>query len=434
MLAQAMRARWGSAIFTLLLLVCPGAGKAGLASSSNYTLDEGAVVTTGGETSSTDLSIDGVAGQSSPVGTTSSPGFTVDSGIISNPPADLVIDSLTASPSPAAVGQDVTITAAVSNVGGATASSFEVALYKNLRTPPGTDQVADVVCPVASIAAGEATTCTGHVIYGSTGTDIIWVQVDPQNGVPETNETNNTLHTGLAVKLPDLRVIQLTIPSANVTVGQPVSVSAVVENVSAVDVIHPFEVDIYQNLSGAPGISQVGNVTCNVDYLASKTTTTCAGIVMYLSTGTFKVWAQADTQNAIHEVYESNNIAGPATVTVAYPDLVIRTLRTSTTDAAVGQSVTLIATVHNAGGYLAGNLFTIDLYQNLPTPPGQTQVGNVTCTVNSLAAGASSSCYGSVSYNAPGTYQVWGQVDRANGDVESDETNNIAGPVMVTIH
>jgi hypothetical protein len=38
--------------------------------------------------------------------------------------------------------------------------------------------------------------------------------------------------------------------------------------------------------------------------------------VSYAAAGTYKVWAQADTMNAINETYETNNLKGPVSLTV----------------------------------------------------------------------------------------------------------------------
>jgi len=347
--------------------------------------------------------------------------------------ADLVIDSLTTTPDVAAVGQTVTLSATVRNAGTTAAGGFEVDLYKDLSGIPSLSQVGDVTCNVGGLAAGALTTCSGTVSYGAAGYYSVRAQVDTLNSVAEINESNNVAGPAReVVRLTDLRITSLIVPSDNVTVGQPVTISATVTNVSAVDA-SAFAVDLYKNLTGAPGVTQVGDVTCNVGVLASGASTTCSGTVTYSTTGTFEVWAQADTQNAVAEVNEGNNLRGPVSVTVALPDLVVTSLRTAPTTAVAGQAVTLLANVYNAGGYAAGNAFTIDLYQNTASAPVPSQVGDVTCTVTSLDIRGRASCSGTVIYNVSGTYQVWAQVDTANADAESDEANNVSGPVTITI-
>jgi subtilase family serine protease len=347
--------------------------------------------------------------------------------------ADLVIDSLTATPYIVAVGEDVTLSATVRNAGSSPTGAFAVDLYKDQSGAPALGQTGDVTCNVAGLAAGETMTCTGTVTYSTGGYANVRAQVDTMNSVAETNEGNNVKGpVRVIVRLADLRVTSLVVPAVNVTVGQAVTLTATVANVSPV-VATAFSVDLYKDLAAAPGVGQMGDITCAVSSLAPRETTTCTSTVTYSSTGTFQVWAQADTQNTLAEANEGNNLMGPRSVTVALPDLVISTLRTAPTKAATGQSVTLIATVYNAGGYAAANAFTIDLYKASAGAPPTTQAGDVTCAVASLASGGTTACKGVVTYDAAGSYQVWVRVDRSDANIESNEANNISGPVTVTI-
>jgi N-acetylneuraminic acid mutarotase len=352
--------------------------------------------------------------------------------VVQPAPADLVISSITASPSPAAVGETVTLSATVTNAGAATASNFEVDLYKNLRRPPAPGQTGDVVCLVPTLAPGDTTTCSGQVSYDAAGTYVVWAQADLTNVVPETNETNNSAHIGLAVRQPDLRITALTAPSGAVTIGQSVTLTATVTNASAVDVINTFSVDIYKNLASAPG-AQPGDITCTVTTLAPQASATCSGTVTYSATGAYKVWAQADTTNTVTETHENNNVAGPVTVNVALPDLIILSVRGEPPTVSLGQSITLLAYVRNAGTYPVNTPFTLDVYANSASAPTPTQVGDVTCTIPSLAVGGTATCSGSYTYSAPGTYQIWAQADRSNAIVETNETNNVGGPFIMTI-
>jgi hypothetical protein len=55
------------------------------------------------------------------------------------------------------------------------------------------------------------------------------------------------------------------------------------------------------------------------------------------------------------------------------------------------------------------NPFTANLYQNLAVAPTAGQVGDVTCNLSGLGAGLSTTCAGTVNYEAAGTDKVWGQ-------------------------
>jgi len=227
---------------------------------------------------------------------------------------DLVIDRLKATPNLAVPGQVVTVTATVRNQGITAAANFQIDLYKNLLTKPTVGQVGDVTCNVATLAAGATTTCTDTVSYDAAG--FYSAQVDTMNAVAESNETNNLRGPILVrMKLPDLRIVRLKASTTTPTVGTPVTLTATVMNLSLVNA-GAFEIDFYNNLASAPSVSQVGDVTCAVSGLAKLASTTCTGTVTYTAPGTYQIWAQADTLNAVAETKEGNNVKGPLKITV----------------------------------------------------------------------------------------------------------------------
>ena len=235
------------------------------------------------------------------------------------PPSDLVVTSITASPSPVAVGQDVTLTATVSNVGADAVGAFQIDLYKDLGgTPPTVGTPSDKTCPVSGLAAGASTTCDVTVTYSEVATKIAWAKVDTTNTVKETNENNNTGHVGVAVMQPDLIVTGLTVdPSGTLVIDQPVSFSITVTNASGVDAINPFRIDLYKNQPTAPGPTQNGGAHCTVNGgLAAHASYTCTKTMTYSGAGSRNVWAQVDTGQSVDESKEDNNLAGPTTVTV----------------------------------------------------------------------------------------------------------------------
>ncbi len=210
----------------------------------------------------------------------------------------------------------MTLTAKVTNQGGSAAGGFQIDVYKGQSTKPSVNEPGDFSCAVVSLDVGASTTCEGTVTYDTTGTNIVWAQADTTAAVPESRETNNTKHVGVVARLPDLRVLLLSVSSSSVAVGDPVTVSALVENVSSVDALNGFQIDIYKNLASSPGVGQVGDITCPVSSLASKAKTTCSGTVTYAAPGSYKLWAQVDSLNSVDETYENNNSKGPVSLTV----------------------------------------------------------------------------------------------------------------------
>lgn len=112
-------------------------------------------------------------------------------------PADLVVSVVTASP--AVVGQNVTLTATISNIGDLTSGDFDIDLYKDLASPPAAGQRGDITCNASGLAGGASTNCSGTVTYPAAGTDMAWAQVDTQNIAAESNELNNIGQVGLVV-------------------------------------------------------------------------------------------------------------------------------------------------------------------------------------------------------------------------------------------
>ena len=232
----------------------------------------------------------------------------------------------------------------------------------------------------------------------------------------------------------DLVIDSLTATPSMPVVGQKVTITAVVRNRGgAAATANNFEIDLYKNRKTKPHVSHVGDVTCFVTSLAGGATATCSGTVTYDKVRTYRVRAQVDTLNAVIESNEKNNLKGPVRVRAKLPDLVISKLAASPViHVGVGQTVALSATVRNSGRVSAG-AFEIDLYKNRGGRPGASELGDVTCNVPGLAARATTTCSGSVSYGMGGIYRVMAQVDTQREVMETRESNNVKGPVKVRV-
>ena len=94
--------------------------------------------------------------------------------------------------------------------------------------------------------------------------------------------------------------------------------------------------------------------------------------------------------------------------------------------------MTVTAIVRNAGKITANN-FIIDLYKDLVTYQNASQMGDVSCMVDTLAPGESTSCTGMVSYSKVGGYIVRAKVDAINAVGKIIVRNNGEGTVRVTV-
>jgi hypothetical protein len=104
---------------------------------------------------------------------------------------DLIVQSIVTNPVSPLAGQTVNVTVTVRNQGQAPAGHFYVDFYKHLASPPGPGQIGDFYCPYSGLEAGATTTCGGTVSYASPGSYSMWVQVDSDQEVVESNEGNN---------------------------------------------------------------------------------------------------------------------------------------------------------------------------------------------------------------------------------------------------
>ena len=126
--------------------------------------------------------------------------------------------------------------------------------------------------------------------------------------------TNMNFATSPSSYKPDLEITGITCIPANPQPGSSVQVKVCIHCQGNTDVAAPFWVDFYKNLSAAPSIGTAGNLYWNQDSLVLGTTTTVTGIFTYEG-GTYRMYAQIDTEAEIDETIETNNIYGPVTIT-----------------------------------------------------------------------------------------------------------------------
>ncbi len=106
------------------------------------------------------------------------------------------------------------------------------------------------------------------------------------------------------------------------------------------------------------------------------------------------------------------------------PDLGIAGMSNLPIHGTQGQNVHITINIKNQGLGAAGS-FSVGFYKHLASAPAPSQAADFSCPFqNGLAAGATGSCTGTISFAAAGTYTMWAQVDSNRTVSESDETNN----------
>jgi hypothetical protein len=255
------------------------------------------------------------------------------------------------------------------------------------------------------------------------------------NGYTEDSfwQDNTTrLWSTITLNSPDLIVQSMTTDPVTPFPGENVTVTLTIKNQGTVAAGSAY-FDIYKNRATAPTVGEVGDSWC-IAALAAGQTYTCPGrTVSYSTAGIYKMWAQADSDGVVAESNESNNVLGPQTLTVVNPpDLIVQGIATNPAGPIAGESVSVTVTVKNQGSGAAGG-FYVEFYKNRTSAPAPYQGGDFYCWKSSLAAGATTTCTGTVSYASNGTYQMWSQVDSWLNVRESNENNNVFGPKSIVV-
>ena len=354
-------------------------------------------------------------------------------------------------PPPPPLGADLAITSMTANVtGGSTpnviyqlqvcnkgssASTMTTPLYVyyNLPGAPSVGQPGDAYNTVPPLQAGACV--NRNIIRYSVppGTYSSWARVDPLGQIAEANEANNTFGP-LKVSVGTTAGADLTIKSFTAAKSGTSTVSYQVQVCNAgTGTAGASQLHVYWNRSTAPAQGTMGDQAATVPQLQPGACSTQTVSRTATPPGTYTSWAQADPQNLIAETNESNNVAGPVTVTVTPPQQQPNLAFASFDAKGVGQSeIDYSLVVCNTGQAAAGS-FRVDLYYNRATPPTINTAGNQFTTVASLSAGACTSINFVAKPLAPGLYVSWAQADTNNTVAESSEQNNVAGPRAVTL-
>jgi hypothetical protein len=236
---------------------------------------------------------------------------------------------------------------------------------------------------------------------------------------------------------PDLVITSFTAATSSPGVNLPSNFFVTVKNQGQVTA-NNFNVSLYNYLNSAPtpGTDTSGTpvVVVPVASLAGGQSITVTLTTYFGQTGTKKVWALADSSAVISESNESNNAAGPLNVTAVIPkaELFISSLVPVTSPLAVSKPISFNITVKNTG-LLSANNFRVSLYNNLSVAPTKSTTASKYTTISSLAAGTTTVVTLTTSYGTVGSKKTWAYVDTGSAVAESNESNNIAGPLTVNI-
>ena len=349
---------------------------------------------------------------------------------------DLVIKSFTASVNKATVTYKIQ----VCNQGKAKAGAFYLDVYYNRSSAPGAKTYGNKYVQIkGGLAAGACSSQTFTRSNTPAGTYSSWAQADTDGYVKESNEKNNVkgpVKVTVSGTPPPVKKADLTIKSLSVSVyGTYVATVRYRFNIcNNGNLDSPAtQVSVYYNQKTAPKPKQTGNKSTTVPAIKAGNCVIRDILRTWVQKGTYISWGQVDPDNKVAESNEKNNVIGPKTVSVntTTPGADLKITAFSYQHYAYN-TVLYSVRVCNVGKGNAANS-QVRLYYNLTSAPKQGQTGSRTITVPGLQAGQCSTRYAPRPNTPAGTYYSYAYADPTNAIKETNENNNVAGPIKVTV-
>ncbi len=349
---------------------------------------------------------------------------------------DLTIKSFTA----AVKGSTVSYKVQVCNTGKAKANAFYLDLYYNRQVAPGAKNYGNKYVQIkGGLAAGACTVHTFTRHNTPKGTYASWAQVDTDGYVKESNEKNNVkgpVKVSVGGTPPPVKKADLTIKSLDVSVwGTYVATVRYRFNICNNGAVASTatSVHVYYNRKSAPTKGQKGNKSTTVPAIKAGNCVIRDITRTWVQKGTYISWGYVDPDNKVAESNENNNVTGPKTVSVntTTPGADLKITGFSYQNYAYNTVMYVIKVCNVGKGNAANSQLT--LYYNLKSAPKQGQNGNRTITVPGLQAGQCSTRYAPRPNTPSGTYYSYAYIDPKNSIKETNENNNVAGPIKVVV-
>ena len=346
-------------------------------------------------------------------------------------------------PSPVDIGVSITISSEITNYGNTDASSVIVRFYdgdpdENDDGKPDSGAVQIGSDITFTTILSEQTVSVSVTWTSTAGYHDIHVWADPDDYIPEYDDTNNQAHSMIVVG-PDLVPLNLDFsPSSPTAVGDTITISVDVTNMGGTTVsdilVRFYEEDPDANDDGFEDPSAVQIDDRTISSLAPGATVTAWVSWSPASVGNYElsVWVDPSIPpgggwGAILEAIETNNIA--TDMMNVGPDLAIAFTDISFSDnpVAEGTTVTITAVIHNNGGQDANDV-VINFY--LDEIKNKNKIGTDTISV---IAGGSQTVVISWIATGVGYHDIWVVIDPRNDIEEYDETNNEAYNVLSVV-
>ena len=321
---------------------------------------------------------------------------------------DIAFSNETAHP-----GDTITINATIHNIGDLQANSVEVKFFDGISGP----QINETQI-ISSLSAGQNTTVS--VIYNIPSlqqSHDIYVRIDPDDKIEETNESNNRAFASIV--LPDLKIndsdviyyyeqgslrIDATVHNSGVIPASNISIELYDEGFDGVLI----------NATTITSLSPNNNETIIISWDTQE-----------VRSGVHIISIMVDPLDSIMEQNETNNIVNISVMVL--PDLSLNVNNVSFSEMSEG-NITINAEIHNFGMSNAENI-TIDVFDGDPSTTG-ILIGSH--NIDSISARGTAD----VKFNwlaMSGEYDIYIQIDPDNLISELDKSNNLVSkPVIIT--
>lgn len=329
--------------------------------------------------------------------------------------ADLALtrSDITFSNKDASPGETVIINANIHNIGDLQADSVAVEFYDGLNGPKiGETQI------ISSLAAGEnETVSVTWAIPAIEQSHDIYVHIDPNNTILESNESNNIAFTSFI--LPDLTIDMADILFIDELLS--VKINTTIHNRG----VMPASNVLIQIFDGNPlNGSLIANASIPVIPPDSNVTISTIWDTGGVKIGGHDIHVVVDPLNDIQEQNETNNMA--KNTAWILPDLTLNAENITFSSTSDG-NVTIDAYISNVGLSTARDII-VQFFDDDPFTNGSL-LGNRSIDL----IHANSSFKTTITWNATvGTHDIYVLIDPLNSIWELDETNNLAlNPIAI---
>ncbi|MFC1988566.1 CARDB domain-containing protein [Chloroflexota bacterium] len=253
--------------------------------------------------------------------------------------SDLIIESITWSPENPSKSDTVTISATVKNQGDDKAIVSQLDFYVDGNFVEFQN--------VKSLEAGESST-RDFTWLAQQGSHQFRLVIDGENGIAESDESNNEKSAAITTLDPDLTIQEITWSPSDPYSGDNVTFTVAVKNQGEGKAINPlvvFHVNSQRLDADSPGTIDSGS-------------TSNATFTWLTETGSHIIELIVDPNNTITESNESNNkkIADFPTIS---PDLIVQSITWTPEELSVGETVTFSISIENQGrAYAPASVFS----------------------------------------------------------------------------